>query len=154
MAFVPGALPRQGCHLSVVQDQGCKPADMALSHLGLQPIFTRLQGAGPRCEANTNATRYEALQVGLSETVPALWQCGPESPSKYTALFCNVICSLNDITRVHTCYYVSVHTTIVHVYAADPWYEPAHATVADLTMTSPKPQSAASRLRCWTASAS
>ena len=25
----------------------------------------------------------------------------------------------------------------VHVYAADPWYEPAHATIADLTMTSP-----------------
>ena len=25
----------------------------------------------------------------------------------------------------------------VHVYASDPWYEPAHATIADLTMTSP-----------------
>ena len=107
---------------------------MALSHLGLQPIFTRLQGAGPRCEANTNATRYEALQVGSADR---------NHPRNDTALFCNVICSLNDITRVHTCYYVSVHTTIVHAYAADPWYEPAHATVADLTMTSPKPQSAA-----------
>ena len=41
----------------VVQDQGCKPADMALSHLGLQPTFTRLQGAGPRCETNTHAAR-------------------------------------------------------------------------------------------------